>query len=777
MAADRYTDLIPDSARTPGGGFRRADSFISLRWKLAVPLFSILLAGAMVIAYLLTDTLVRGGQVAQTSQIQIAARGTQEGMQTVYSDLLNEARRIAYLQGLARAAGAGDTAALQALLEPELASSGLDSVSVLNTAGAELFGIRRSLPGSTSPYAVSTGTDMRIEPLVQAFLQEGRAGAAQLLRTPDGYRMAVAEPIMQDGVLVGQILASRDVSEVLGALRGSGLSQVALYDGDGDLLQTTFGGRSDLYSALTLSREQGQQILAAEGVLPVQTLTLAAYPYLAAYLPFVAGQDVLGVTGVYVPASLPYAVDLSRQLFSLLMASLAAALVVAAYVALGWMLGRLGRVTATAQALASGDIGARTAMKATDEIGELGRSLDVYADRVQQRQESLRTMLRRQRRENARLTAILESMSDGIIVQDLDGRVLLMNEHARNLLGSQREFRRTFSALTAVVTDVLGPALAPGLYALGEPQRVPLSEKVLSAQAAAIMTISSKRVGTVIVLRDITEQVQREQAREALLMELARDVQEPLMELAVMRSPADADLPLQRFAYEVMRNAVRLQRLIMQIRDLSDLSPDQLEVGQRPIAVDDLLDALVAEWSPVAQASGLSLQIMILDREMHVLGDDRRLRWALGNLIDNALKYTLDGGQVMLIARHPSESVAEIVVQDTGVGINAQELPHVLTRFYRGTPRTPGGSVLRVPGMGQGLFIAHRVIQAHGGTLSIRSKPQVGTQVVCVLPLTSPVAMALGTAPAGGRAVRTASLLREEVPLRRPGESRGGRTG
>ncbi len=90
-----------------------------------------------------------------------------------------------------------------------------------------------------------------------------------------------------------------------------------------------------------------------------------------------------------------------------------------------------------------------------------------------------------------------------------------------------------------------------------------------------------------------------------------------------------------------------------------------------------------------------------------------------------------------------SGQVVELIVQDTGVGVGPDDLPHLFTRFYRGTPVLPDRSVLRAPGMGQGLFIAKRVVEAHGGGIRLESRLGRGTRVVCALPLTSPVTMAV----------------------------------
>ena len=759
MAANRFSDLQPALGNLDDAPLGRDPGFISLRWRLVVPLYALILTLAMIAAYVAASTLTRAGREGQDWQMQFAARGAQDGMQALYDRAVNTATRISYVGGVAEAAQAGDSDALLRLLEPEALVANLDALIVVDAFGHEVLGLQRVALNASVDYAVSTGDDLGDQPLVRAMLDTQRSGAAAVLRTAEGYQLSVAWPLARDGALVGQVIVGTRLERALLDLRGSSLTQTALFNPkSGALMQATFRAREGVAEALAITANQASQAIAAPGAgaLPVQAARIGEYAYQAAYLPLRLGSDVAGVLGLYVPVSLPYAADLGSQFLGLVMASIAGVIVVAVYALVARLAGRVSHVTHTAEALARGDMAARTQFPATDEIGELGRTLDVYADRVQHRQDSLRAMLRRQRRENARMTAIFEAMPEGVIVQDDDGRVLFVNDRARALLAANpdRLAGSNLSRLTALVTDVLGPALAPGIYTLGEPQRFVLDGRMLSVQAAAILSISGKRIGTVLVLRDISEQVQREQVREELLRKLARDVQEPLLEMVNLRSVVEAaDSPLQHFAQEVVRNTVRLQRLVVQLRDLSDLGPEEVEVGQQPLPVEGLLNGLAEEWRPAVTASGLTLVVAIEDAEMFVLGDERRLRWALGNLLDNALKYTLPGGMIRLGARRANTRSAEISVRDSGVGIQPRDLPHVFTRFYRGSPFKPDGTLLRVPGMGQGLFISQRVVEAHGGTLHLDSQPGRGTQVVCGLPLTAPVAMSfefdLGRDPGG----------------------------
>lgn len=435
----------------------------------------------------------------------------------------------------------------------------------------------------------------------------------------------------------------------------------------------------------------------------------------------------------------------ANQITRLLLATAAAAPVIVTFFLVGWLLNRVNRVRRVIEALASGQFATRTGMKPTDEISALGYALDRYADHVQARQDALQRILRRQRREIAHLTSVLETLPDGVIVQDTDGRVIFINDLAKELLQA-RERSTSLSELTAHVTDVLGAALAPGLYALGDPRRIEVGGRMVSAQAAALMSLSNQRVGTVIVLRDITDEVKREQARELLLKRVAAEVQRPMArnagEAALVRG-RDAAVALATFAREMSRHSVALQKLIIEMRELTaDLAPLTTR-GQRALPVETLIWAVANEWRQVAQAAKLRMDVIIEQKGLFILGDERRLRWAIGNLVDNAIKYTPPGGAFTLEVKGESDGMARMRIRDNGAGISAEDLPNVFTRFFRGTPVTKDGRVIRVPGTGQGLSVAKSIIEAHGGKIYLKSKPGVGTAVYFALPVTAPVSLEL----------------------------------
>ena len=719
--------------------------FVSLRWRFLLPIFAVVLVAAMGAAYYLGSRLTGSMEIPQLNILLESSRAISERASALYNRDRAEAERIAFTGGVPDMIVNGQARKLQLLLESSARLAELDSVIVTDAAGHEVLGMLRAESESQDnpqDYTVSTDTDLSGEAIFRTATEAGFAGATALLRTPNGLMLYTAVPVNDGKKLVGVALVGRRFDAVIEELQGSGVADIAVYGDDAHLLQTTLK-LSGSAAALDIAPELfSQSLTTAPTQVPVQGVHVGQTTYQAAYFPFQFGPNTLGVIAAFAPDNIPFITEMGRQLTSLVMASLAGVLVIAVFFALNLMvIRRINRVTNTAELLTAGNSFMRTSMKPTDEIGAMGKALDQYANYVQERQDSLRVSLRRQRREVEHLMAVLESLPDGIIVQDLDGRVMVMNEQAKKLLGSQRVFRSAgLHELTAGITEPLGPSVSPGLYSLGDPQQVELEGKMLSAQVAAVIDLANIRVGTVIVLRDITADVRRERAYQTVLTRVEQEVQKPLVE--TVRSEM-AQQPVSVLARELSRHAVALQKLVVEMREMNLPDTPAIREGQRPLHVETLLWTCANEWRQVAAAANLTLEVVIEKKGLYILGDERRLRWAIGNILDNAIKYTLPGGKLTLEIKGEGDGRANLRVRDSGVGIAPDELPQVFTRFYRGTPTAENGRIVLVPGTGQGLSLAKQIIEAHGGMIQIKSKPGVGTAVYFTLPLTSPVTMEL----------------------------------
>ena len=736
----------PHQTPPPPTGAVRARRFVSLRWRAVFPVLALTLVTGMIAAYILSTALARAAEDSEFERLMAASRAAVGRMDALSAEHRREAARIAYTQGVAQNVIVGDAWALQPLLEPLAAAADLDYVILSDAARQEVLGLRRvSGADGAADYAVTTGTDLSdLMALGPAIGGPTPRVFTAITWTARDQALLTAAPLLRGDEVIGAVIVGTQLDRALELLRGDEPAELALFGPDGQVLRTTLLADRQMRADLALSSQLLADALAAPDQAPLRRVTVGGHAYRAAYIPLVIAGTPLGVVGAYVDDGVRATTGLSANALSLLAAGLVGAIVLATFGVVGGFAARVERVTRTARALASGDRAARTGMQPHDEIGELGAALDRLADGVQRREERLQLALRRQRVEVARLHAVLQAIPDGLIVQDLDGRVLLINDAARDLLGGQRGFREArLHDLARIVQDDFGPALAPGIYALGDPTRVPLDGRVLQAQAAAITVRSGQRIGTVIVVRDMSGEVAREQARDALLDRLSE--QAASADQAARERPPES---LALLAREVVRNTRAIQRVIAELRDLSTFEPRDLNAGQRPLPLNDLLRGAAAEWDPLARAAGIRLRVTFGPRGAVVLGDERRLRWALGNVLDNAVKYSPPHtiitlrGQVSGGADETGDT-AVIGVEDQGYGIAPEDLTRAFVRFARGVPRDADGQPVHKPGTGQGLFIARRVIEAHGGTIALASQPGAGTLVTLRLPLTAPVTLTL----------------------------------
>lgn len=711
--------------------------FISWRWRVVWPLFIILLLVSMIGAYAVASRLGSGIRISQDNVLLESLRGTTSQVNVLYNRQVQEGLRIAYTLGVAEAVQLQQVDVLQPNLEALARSANLDSVILTDVRGVELLGLQRVFIPDVDDYAVNQGTNLGGEPIVMAALN-GQQGESSIFQTPEGRLLFVSIPLRVDDDIVGAVLVGQQFATVLDELQASSVTETVVYDASGALAQTTFTLDDAVRRSVRVDATIMQQTLQLEaGRVPVQSVMVADVPYRVGYTPFIYGDNLLGVLGVLLPDSVPFATEVGRQLTGLLAASLVGVALSVVFWVVSRMTRKAEKVQKTAETLATGDYSQRTAMQPVDEVGAVGAALDKFASRVQYEQDAMQVAIRRQRREISHLTSVLESIPDGVVIQNPQGATLFMNTAAQRLLNGHP--LTDMPQLQSLANGLLGQSLMPGVYAVGDPQQIALGAKMLSAQAATIMTATQEKIGTLLVLRDITDEVRKEQQRSRLVQQVKEQVQMPLSELGNTGMIIGA--PLDTFAREVTKRAVALQKLVAEMRELTDVNLHKLEQSQKPIRLDTLVWIVANDWRQIALAADLQLHVMIEKNGLFVLGDEKRLRWAIGNILDNAIKYTPAGGAITLEVNGESNGQALLRVRDNGVGIADDELAKVFTRFYRGNPTLKDGNIIRTPGMGQGLHTAKLIFEGHGGFIKVRSRQHVGTAVYFSLPLTSAVAM------------------------------------
>ncbi len=387
-------------------------------------------------------------------------------------------------------------------------------------------------------------------------------------------------------------------------------------------------------------------------------------------------------------------------------------------VALTWALSRTivapaRQLTEVADALAEGDLSVRTESQRDDELGDIGRSLDHLADQLSERIASLHAQ------EN-RLGTMLNAMVEAVFVTDSLGRIVLTNTALDRIaeddpLGkSPAEVLRSDALQNAVRTARHGEAVAADLF-LQAGQRT----RIYTAVVAPL----PERGGVVGVLHDVTRQKLADRVRRDFVANASHELRTPLTAIRgfaeTLKSGAlENRESAERFVGVILRHTLRLQALVNDLVALSRAESPEQEYELAPVdlgaAVTDVVHGLAAQ----ADQRGLDVQIDSLGRVPDVIANPRALDQVLINLVDNAIKYTQEGGRITVRADVGPE-VVTLEVENTGPGIPPDQLDRIFERFYR----VDAGRSREMGGTGLGLSIVRHLVARMGGDIEAQSEP------------------------------------------------------
>lgn len=195
--------------------------------------------------------------------------------------------------------------------------------------------------------------------------------------------------------------------------------------------------------------------------------------------------------------------------------------------------------------------------------------------------------------------------------------------------------------------------------------------------------------------------------------------------IELLQGPAADDTAArEEFLAESQTQVKRMEWIMSNLLNLSRLDAGLVQLDCQPLDLADLLQSVAAPFAARAQADGIRLEVQLPADPIQVEVDRARMEMAIGNLIDNALKFTPDGGRVTLSGALQEGKVC-IIVTDTGSGISAEDLPHIFERFYRGKTTREGS--------GLGLAIVQSILQAHSGEIRVESEPGQGSRFIFML--------------------------------------------
>jgi signal transduction histidine kinase len=362
---------------------------------------------------------------------------------------------------------------------------------------------------------------------------------------------------------------------------------------------------------------------------------------------------------------------------------------------------------------------------------------------LEEKDAQLQANLRTSQRQEALLNTVLDTVHLGVLAVDADGHDVLMNRKQRtnHELARPKEIadpnesqllvfgpdRTTLVPVQErpVRRAVLGETFTDYLVWLGSGKE----QRAFVTTARAMKDAEGKFSGSVIAFSDVTDLVNALAAKDDFVSSVSHEFRTPLtsilgyVEILLEDEPEES----QRGMLEIIRR--NSERLLTLVSDLLASRNGQLIVTPHSVDVADLVRSSVSSAMPKAAASGVVLAADTPERlEAHV--DGPRISQVLDNLVSNAIKYSPDGGNVLVsLAREDSQLACR--VSDTGMGMSAEDVSEVFAKFFR----TSSVRRTAIPGVGLGLPISKAIVEAHGGTIEVASALGKGTTFTFRVPV------------------------------------------
>jgi two-component system, OmpR family, phosphate regulon sensor histidine kinase PhoR len=373
-----------------------------------------------------------------------------------------------------------------------------------------------------------------------------------------------------------------------------------------------------------------------------------------------------------------------------------------------------------ARSLAAGERKRYPALAAPGEVGDLADAVHRLAEQLEARISALAA-------EQSILSALVETLNEGVMAISPSHEVVRINETGRRLLSIRRPipFGIDFLPRDATLRNAISLALS-GTET--EPEEVVIGDTTLSLTARPLAN-----GGAVVALFDLTQIRKLEAVRRDFVANVSHELRTPLTIIGgFAETLQDRDVPAEmraEFAKTIFSNTQRMQRIVDELLDLSRIETGHWKPRPQLIRVADVAAEVFGRVAASAKAKGITLDMEIETGAEAIYADRTALEQILLNLAENAIRHTGEGGRITIRTMREGDGVS-LAVADTGSGIPPEHLPRIFERFYRadsGRSREAGGT-------GLGLAIVRHLVEAHGGTVRADSTVGVGTTVSIFFP-------------------------------------------
>lgn len=722
-----------------------------LHYKIILPFLLLTLLVALVGAAVSFLLITGSAQERLNNQLAQVARATGDALVNQENANLLFLREVAFAgrnvqtgaPAVADALDAGDAAGLAQALDPyfrisaQRAGVRTDRLIAFDASRRSLIDWERPRgqdgPAGRITHAPRDIGALWFVPAILAGQRDGLgdkfAGLLELFDSDTRYLFTIAPVVKDDRVVGGLVIATR-LDTLLQELSASSQAAiVTIYRSeDGRAFASTAAPaagmaaldiRSDLVGPI-----RDLRVARRQSIFDVVNVNQRDYQF--AYAPLRIRGDVIGIVSVALASD--YVIGPwsdARLPLTVLTLTLMVAII-----GLGIFIARqitrpLQELVAAAQDVIAGDLERRSAVVARDEVGILSESFnDMTAH--------LLDLYRAVRAEASQRAAIVESITDGVVVCDPAGAVLVINRATRRLLGldERQEGPRRFEEIPLRTLDeaalTFGEARTPDLFNL--------RERVVRVAVAPVVADDGARLGDVYVLQDLTGAVAIDRAKTSFIATISHELRTPLTVLGgnselLLRNFVGPLSDEQRLLIESMRrHTLTMTTLLNNVITIAGLESGSLTFDIEPVSLGEVLDEMIWPIRTALTAKSLDLVVSLPADLPAVLADITQLRDVLHQLLDNARRYTESGGVTIRAAQ--LENMVRIDVSDTGRGISADLCEHLFTRFIRGDE----GINSSERGIGLGLAITRQLIERQGGRLWLESTSDQGSTFSFTLP-------------------------------------------
>jgi two-component system, OmpR family, phosphate regulon sensor histidine kinase PhoR len=373
-----------------------------------------------------------------------------------------------------------------------------------------------------------------------------------------------------------------------------------------------------------------------------------------------------------------------------------------------------------ARSLAAGEHMRHPPLAAPGEVGDLADAIYRLAEQLEARLSALVA-------EQSILSALVETLNEGVLAISPEHEVVRINDTGRRLLSINRPvpFGMDFLPRETTLRSAISLALK-GTET--EPEEVVIDDNTLSLTASPLVN-----GGAVVALFDLTPIRKLEAVRRDFVANVSHELRTPLTIVGgFAETLQDPDVPGAKradFAKAILSNTQRMQRIVDELLDLSRIESGHWTPRPEPVRVADAAGEVFGRVKETAKSKRIVLDTAINPKANVVHADRTALEQILLNLVENALRHTPEGGRIA-IETTPVENGVQVIVKDTGSGIPPEHLPRIFERFYRadaGRSRESGGT-------GLGLAIVRHLVEAHDGSVRAESTLGVGTTIRVFFP-------------------------------------------